>query len=248
MKYLLPLFTLVLFGASCNTQETTVFNNTPNDSTTSMEQEKEPGLKEGEGVLTAEEQLEYSDKVGQVVSVKKPSGLPSKRVETGSSSKEGPIAIIRTTFGTISVQLFEEATPATVKNFVALANAGFYDGTIFHRVINDFMIQGGDPLTREQRENKAIHGTGGPGYSFGDEISNHVHEKYVISMANSGPNTNGSQFFITTSAPRNLDGRHAVFGEVVKGHGVIDRLETFKVDDNNHPLEDLEILEIEIQS
>jgi cyclophilin family peptidyl-prolyl cis-trans isomerase len=248
MKYLLPLLALTLLGAGCNQEQIASFNNnenTTNDSPLSMEQQK--AEEEGVGVLTAEEQVNYSDRVGEVITVKKPAGLPSQRVETGSSSKEGPIAIIRTTFGTIKVQLFEEATPGTVKNFVELAKAGFYEGTIFHRIIQGFMIQGGDPLTREQRENIAIHGTGGPGYTFGDEISNHVHEKYVISMANSGPNTNGSQFFITTSSPRHLDGRHAVFGEVIQGQGVIDRLESFEVDENSHPLEDIDILEVEIQ-
>lgn len=247
MKYtILPLLFLVLAGASCQPEQVTFDNSSTNDRTMNQNsQEIEPLVEVKNGTEDAEEPT--SDKVGQIITVEKPSGLPDARVETGSTSKEGPIAVITTTFGTIKIQLFEEATPATVKNFISLAEAGFYDGTIFHRIISDFMIQGGDPLTREQRENWSVHGTGGPGYAFGDEISRHGHTRGVISMANSGPNTNGSQFFIVTGEANHLNGRHAVFGEVIQGMGVVDRIESLEVDRRNHPQMDLEIISVEIQ-
>ncbi len=116
--------------------------------------------------------------------------------------------------GTIVLELYPEFAPETVNNFVFLANEGFYDGVTFHRVINDFMIQGGDPTGS---------GRGGPGYKFGDEFDGNPlkHETGVISMANAGPNTNGSQFFITHGAQPHLDGRHTVFGRVTDGMDVV---------------------------
>lgn len=117
------------------------------------------------------------------------------------------VAHIKTDKGTISVDLFAERAPKTVNNFVFLAQQGFYDGTIFHRVIGDFMIQGGDPTGT---------GRGGPGYKWDDEQSalQIPHEKGSLSMANAGPNTNGSQFFITHAPQPHLNGKHAVFGKV----------------------------------
>ena len=116
--------------------------------------------------------------------------------------------------GTIVLELYPEFAPETVNNFVFLANEGFYDGVTFHRVINDFMIQGGDPTGS---------GRGGPGYKFGDEFDGNPlkHETGVISMANAGPNTNGSQFFITHGPQPHLDGRHTVFGRVIDGMDVV---------------------------
>ncbi len=114
--------------------------------------------------------------------------------------------------GTIVLELYPEFAPETVNNFVFLANEGFYDGVTFHRVINDFMVQGGDPTGS---------GRGGPGYKFGDEFDGNPlkHETGVISMANAGPNTNGSQFFITHGAQPHLDGRHTVFGRRDRRYG-----------------------------
>jgi len=125
-------------------------------------------------------------------------------------------ATIKTNRGTIKLELFADKAPRTVKNFVDLANRGFYDGLKFHRVISDFMIQTGDPTGT---------GCGGPGYEFDDEF--HPELKHdgpgVLSMANAGPNTNGSQFFITHVACPRLDGRHSVFGKVVEGQDVVDK-------------------------
>ncbi len=126
-------------------------------------------------------------------------------------------ATIETARGTIELELSAEQAPVTVNNFVFLAREGYYDGVSFHRVIDDFMIQGGDPTGT---------GSGGPGYSFEDEFDGNplTHEKGVISMANAGPATNGSQFFITHSPQSHLNGKHTVFGRVTKGQDVVDAL------------------------
>jgi peptidyl-prolyl cis-trans isomerase B (cyclophilin B) len=124
---------------------------------------------------------------------------------------------IETTRGTIELELYAEHAPQTVNNFVFLAGEGFYDGVKFHRVISDFMIQTGDPTGT---------GRGGPGYKFGDETKGNPlkHERGVISMANAGPGTNGSQFFITHSPQSHLNGKHTVFGKVTKGLDVVDAI------------------------
>ena len=127
-------------------------------------------------------------------------------------------ATVETDKGTIELELYPEHAPKTVNNFVALARDGFYDGVAFHRVIPNFMIQGGDPKGT---------GTGGPGYTFEDEVKGNPlrHEAGVLSMANAGPNTNGSQFFITHAPQPHLDGRHTVFGKVTSGQDVVDAVE-----------------------
>lgn len=233
-KYILLGFAaLALLGASCN-PETVNFDNSSNETTKDTTMEKE---------------LPKSDKVGQVITVTPPANLLTERVETGSSSKKGPQVLVKTTLGNIKIQLFEEATPKTVENFISLVKQDFYDGTIFHRIIANFMLQGGDPKTREQRDQKAVYGTGGPGYQFADEISEHKNVRGAISMANSGPNSNGSQFFlITTEATPWLDGIHSVFGEVVEGLDVVDKIEKVATDARDHPIDDIEIIDIEILS
>ncbi len=128
------------------------------------------------------------------------------------------LASMETTRGTIELELFPGHAPKTVNNFVFLAGEGFYDDVVFHRVIPDFVIQGGDPTGT---------GTGGPGYQFEDETRGNPlkHETGAISMANAGPGTNGSQFFITHSPQPHLDGRHTVFGKVVEGQEVVDAIQ-----------------------
>jgi peptidyl-prolyl cis-trans isomerase B (cyclophilin B) len=125
---------------------------------------------------------------------------------------------IETNRGDMELELYPEYAPKTVNNFVFLAQEGFYDGVVFHRVISDFMIQGGDPTGT---------GRGGPGYEFEDEVAENPlrHETGVISMANSGPNTNGSQFFITHSPQSHLDGKHTVFGKLVEGHEILNAIQ-----------------------
>lgn len=131
--------------------------------------------------------------------------------------KKKYFAVIDTDRGQIELALFPLEAPNTVNNFVFLAKEGFYDGLVFHRVINNFMIQGGDPTGS---------GMGGPGYKFGDETfgNPHKHERGVISMANAGANTNGSQFFITHQPQPHLNGKHTVFGKVVKGLETVDAI------------------------
>jgi peptidyl-prolyl cis-trans isomerase A (cyclophilin A) len=170
-----------------------------------------------------------------------------------AQEKKGPLyATMKTTLGDIVLVLFEDKAPKTVANFVGLASGTkewtdpktgekvkkpLYNGTIFHRVIPDFMIQGGDPLGR---------GTGGPGYKFEDEFSPDLrHSKPgILSMANAGPNTNGSQFFITVRPTAPLDGKHAVFGEVVKGQEIVNAIVNVPRDARDKPLKDVVINEV----
>ncbi len=133
-------------------------------------------------------------------------------------------AILKTSLGDIEVVFFADKAPKTVANFIALAQKGFYDQTKFHRVIKDFMIQGGDPLSKDDTQ-MAVWGTGGPGYQFADEINSEKLVRGALAMANSGPNTNGSQFFIVTAAATPwLDGKHTVFGKAVKGLDVVQKI------------------------
>ena len=136
---------------------------------------------------------------------------PEMQIDTTKTYR----ATIKTNRGDIALELYPEHAPKTVNNFVYLASEGFYDGVSFHRVIDNFMIQGGDPTGT---------GSGGPGYRFEDEVVDNplTHERCVISMANSGPSTNGSQFFITHAPQPHLDGNHTVFGVVTEGHDVVD--------------------------
>jgi cyclophilin family peptidyl-prolyl cis-trans isomerase len=139
-------------------------------------------------------------------------------------------AVMHTNRGDITLELFDEDAPNTVGNFTKLAADKFYEGVIFHRVIKDFMIQGGDPTGT---------GRGGPGYTFEDEINDHKVVRGALAMANAGPNTNGSQFFIvTTDAAPWLDGKHTVFGRVVDGMDVVDQIEASETDRNDRPKQD----------
>jgi cyclophilin family peptidyl-prolyl cis-trans isomerase len=140
-------------------------------------------------------------------------------------------ATIETTLGTIELELFDEEAPETVANFRKLAGEGFYDGLVFHRVIGDFMIQGGCPQGT---------GTGGPGYTFDDEFNEHPIVKGTLAMANAGPNTNGSQFFIVTAeACPWLDGKHTAFGRVLDGMDVVERIQAVETDARDRPVEDV---------
>ena len=147
-------------------------------------------------------------------------------------------ATLHTNRGAIELELFENDAPKTVDNFVGLARSGFYDGVIFHRVIPDFMIQGGDPTGT---------GMGGPGYEFEDEVNEHRAVRGALAMANAGPNTNGSQFFIVTaeSTPW-LDGKHTVFGRVSAGMDVVDRISEAERDANDRPTSPVAIERVEL--
>ena len=147
-------------------------------------------------------------------------------------------ATLHTNHGAIEVELFDDDAPKTVENFRKLAGDGFYDGVVFHRVIPDFMIQGGDPTGT---------GMGGPGYTFEDEFNDHKVERGALAMANAGPNTNGSQFFIvTTDAAPWLDGKHTVFGKVTDGMDAVDSIEKTDTDANDKPREPAVIERVEL--
>jgi cyclophilin family peptidyl-prolyl cis-trans isomerase len=142
-------------------------------------------------------------------------------------------AIIETNQGPIEVELFDADAPKTVQNFTKLASDGFYNGVVFHRVIENFMVQGGDPTGT---------GSGGPGYQFEDEINPNKVERGALAMANAGPNTNGSQFFIVTAdACPWLDGLHTVFGRVTGGMDVVDKISRVDTDMQDRPLEEIRI-------
>ena len=149
-------------------------------------------------------------------------------------------ATMDTNKGTIELELFDDDAPKTVENFKKLAGDGFYDGVIFHRVIPDFMIQGGDPTGT---------GRGGPGYQFEDEFNERVVERGALAMANAGPNTNGSQFFIVTAeACPWLDGKHTVFGKVTSGMDVVDAISALDRDARDKPHEDALIERVELEA
>ncbi|MBI4864676.1 MAG: peptidylprolyl isomerase [Candidatus Riflebacteria bacterium] len=156
-----------------------------------------------------------------------------------------PVVVLKTSLGDIRLELFEDDAPNTVANFVSLAESKFYDGTTFHRVIKNFMLQAGDPLSRD---NSPRVGTGGPGYRFRDEFSSRKHARGVISMANSGPNTNGSQFFITHVATPHLDDHHTVFGRVVGGLDVVDKIATVPTGPGDRPTTPVKIVGIQVES
>jgi cyclophilin family peptidyl-prolyl cis-trans isomerase len=147
-------------------------------------------------------------------------------------------ATLHTNHGAIALELFDDDAPKTVGNFLKLSRDGFYDGVIFHRVITDFMIQGGDPTGT---------GTGGPGYQFEDEFNQHKAVRGALAMANAGPNTNGSQFFIvTTQAAAWLDGKHTVFGRVTDGMDVVDTISELETDARDRPREDVVIERVDV--
>jgi cyclophilin family peptidyl-prolyl cis-trans isomerase len=147
-------------------------------------------------------------------------------------------ATLHTNHGAIAIELFDDDAPKTVDNFLKLSRDGFYDGVIFHRVIPDFMIQGGDPTGT---------GSGGPGYQFEDEFNEHKVVRGALAMANAGPNTNGSQFFIvTTEAASWLDGKHTVFGRVTDGMDVVDTISELDTDARDRPREDVVIERVDL--
>jgi peptidylprolyl isomerase len=153
---------------------------------------------------------------------------------------------LQTTMGNITIELFDEQTPKTAENFKKLASEGFYNGTRFHRVIEGFMIQGGDPLSKEENM-RPRWGTGGPGYQFADEIKpENANVAGTISMANAGPNTNGSQFFINLGDNRYLDPKHTVFGRVVEGLDVVQAIGQTETGPSDQPIEDVVITAVSV--
>ena len=155
-------------------------------------------------------------------------------------------AIIETNLGTIVFKLLPDLAPETVRNFEKLARDGFYDGTLFHRVIPGFMIQGGDPNTKSG--NKNTWGTGGPGHTIKAEFSSRSHHRGIVSMARSqDPNSAGSQFFIVTTDSTFLDRQYTVFGEVIEGMDVADKIVSLQRDRNDCPLEEAKMLHVKVE-
>ncbi len=178
-------------------------------------------------------------------SKKQPLSIPnlSETSEYTSMTK----AIIETNQGTITLELDNENTPNTAENFKKLAASGFYNGTRFHRVIEGFMIQGGDPQSADITK-KDLWGTGGPGYQFADEIKpTNNNASGTISMANAGPNTNGSQFFINTADNNFLDPKHTVFGKVISGMDVVEKISQIPTDERDRPVVDVIITSITLE-
>jgi peptidyl-prolyl cis-trans isomerase B (cyclophilin B) len=146
------------------------------------------------------------------------------------------IAVIETKFGNIELEFFQDKAPGHVKNFKTLAKTGFYNGTLFHRVIPGFMIQGGDPNSK--KADRSMHGMGGPGYSINAEFNNIKHDRGILSMARSqDPNSAGSQFFIVVKDANFLDGQYTAFGRVTQGMDVADKIVNAPRDGNDNPLE-----------
>ena len=161
--------------------------------------------------------------------------------------EQSVLADVRTNFGVITLELFPKEAPKTVENFIKLVKSDFYDGTKFHRVIKDFMIQGGDPLSKDDTQ-AARWGTGGPGYMFEDEITpDNKNNAGTISMANAGPDTNGSQFFINTKNNNFLDPKHTVFGKVVSGMDVVKKIEGTPVSGADRPISPMIIKSISLK-
>jgi cyclophilin family peptidyl-prolyl cis-trans isomerase len=167
---------------------------------------------------------------------KPPSNTPQQTV---SVNEKNSTALFETSKGNFRVELFEDKAPITAKNFITLANKGFYDKLIFHRVIDGFMIQGGDPNG---------NGTGGPGYKIPDEFNRELRHSSegMLSMANAGPNTGGSQFFITLAPTPHLDDKHAIFGRVIEGMEVVRSIGKVKVNSQDKPLENVVIQKVTI--
>ncbi|MCB1197629.1 MAG: peptidylprolyl isomerase [Bdellovibrionota bacterium] len=159
---------------------------------------------------------------------------------------DGTSAVIQTNLGTIEVDFMPEVAPNHVENFKKLARANFYDGTTFHRVIPGFMIQGGDPNSKNS--DRSMHGTGGPGYTIDAEFSGEKHTRGILSMARSAdPNSAGSQFFIIVDDAPHLDGQYSVFGKVTKGMDVVDKIVSVPRDGRDNPLQPVMMEKVTIQ-
>jgi cyclophilin family peptidyl-prolyl cis-trans isomerase len=171
----------------------------------------------------------------------------SQNQQSINTNQKVMTATLHTNKGDITLEFFDSLAPKTVENFLKLASSGFYNGTKFHRVIKGFMIQGGDPLTKDDSQ-MARWGTGGPGYTFADEISTKNRNAIgTISMANSGPNTNGSQFFINTADNAFLDTKHTVFGRITAGAETVQAIEAVQTNASDRPLEPIIIKSITLQ-
>ncbi|MFM7088705.1 MAG: peptidylprolyl isomerase [Candidatus Paceibacterota bacterium] len=228
VAFVLLLLGILVVGYVAFKTDILNFNNTPEvpvpEDQVSSEPEREAGAVDQNQVTNKEDQ----------------------KVTDQNNNKKAMQAVLHTSKGDITIE-FSTSTPKTVENFTKLAKEGFYDGVKFHRVIKGFMSQGGDPLSRDDSK-EALWGTGGPGYAFADEITpSNKNDKYTISMANAGPNTNGSQFFINATNNNFLDTKHTVFGKVVAGMDVVDAINKVATDASDRPLEPVVIKSITLK-
>jgi len=169
-----------------------------------------------------------------------------EKKDTAAMSEPKEVAVIKTSEGEMVAEFWPDVAPKTVENFKKLAKSGFYDGTAFHRVIKGFMIQGGDPLTKDEGK-KARWGTGDPGYKIDAEFNKKSHERGVLSMARSqDPNSAGSQFFICHGAPKFLDGQYTAFGKLIKGDDVLEKIATTKTLPGDKPEKRMNVESIKI--
>lgn len=200
--------------------------------------------------ISAWQYMTYQKTEQSLLSDNKTLPMEQKKPEMREKSSADTVrATMKTNYGDITIELFSKDAPLAVENFVKLSREGFYDGTRFHRVIKGFMIQGGDPNSKD--DDWSDDGTGGPGYTFKDEINEHHVVRGALAMANAGPATNGSQFFIVTAdAAPWLDGKHTVFGRVMAGMGAVDAIESVPTDKarGDHPTQDITIRSIEIST
>ena len=173
---------------------------------------------------------------------------PADASAAPAKADDAEVAVITTTEGTMVVQFWTDAAPKTIANFKKLAKEGFYDGTCFHRVIKGFMIQGGDPNTKDPSK-EGMWGMGGPGYTIDAEFNDHSHVRGVISMARtSDPNSAGSQFFICHGSPTQLDHQYTTFGKLIKGDDVLEKIATTPTDGRDRPITRMGIVSIKIMA
>ncbi len=171
---------------------------------------------------------------------------PADSAATAAKADDPEVAVITTSEGTMVIQFWTDAAPKTIANFKKLAKEGFYDGTCFHRVIQGFMIQGGDPKTKDPSQ-EAAWGSGGPGYTIEDEFNDHSHVRGVISMANTGaPNSSGCQFFICQGSPTQLDHHYTTFGKLIKGDDVLEKIATTPTHRPDRPNKRVDLVSIKI--
>lgn len=246
----LAIFVLAATLSACSKQADTI-----NSDSYIPQTENTAANTTGSEINKSAETLSTSAPVSEAVTPTSGAATASEPVENKTTMlspdkqenlvKEYSQAVIKTSQGNITVKFYGADSPITVNNFLNLAKAGFYNGIKFHRVIKDFMIQGGDPLSKGT--DTSVWGTGGPGYQFKDEFNSHKLVAGSLAMANAGADTNGSQFFIVTAAETPwLDGHHTNFGQVVSGMDVVKKIEAVATGANDRPLEDVVINSIEL--
>ena len=241
MKMILPLILIMLFFSACTSGNTGLI--TEKTASEDMEnfddsdiKSRIDELKEGKQPVSNSKETNTKESMMNDKNSQKPN--QPKQVQLETLTKQYNAANIKTNYGNIKIKFYNDDSPITVNNFMNLAKKGFYNGLKFHRVIPDFMIQSGCPNSKDDDWNN--DGTGGPGYSFQDEFNKHKLVKGSLAMANSGPNTNGSQFFIVTkdSTPW-LDGKHTNFGYVEEGMDIVEKIEKVDTNERDHPTDDV---------